>query len=108
MIEDKVLHKSDPYGKHKEITSGCQDHENKENTVFMCMKEYGETFIPSPIHIMKKALHIKIPSCAPHIIKKVVYVHQNAGKETHKGIQERFKNEIKDYTASQGSNSVIL
>ena len=101
MIEDKVLHKSDPYGKHKEITPGDNNHANNDNTIFPGMKKYGETFIVGPIHNMEKVFYIKLPSCTPHIVNNVVQIHQNACKETNEGIQERFKNKIKDYTATQ-------
>ena len=101
MIKDEVLHISNSYGNRQEIAPGDNDQENNENTVFIGMKEYGETFIVGPVHKMKKVFYVKIPSRASHIIKNMIHIYQDACEETNEGIQERSKNEVEDNTTSQ-------
>jgi hypothetical protein len=101
LVKDEVLYKSNPYGKHKKIAPSKNDHANKENAVFIGMKKYSKMFIMGSIHKMKKVFDVEIPPRTPHIVNKVIDIHQNTRKETNEGIQEGFKKEVKDYTESQ-------
>jgi hypothetical protein len=72
LIKNKVLNESNSYCKHKEISPGDHDHDNKEDTKFPGMKQYGQAIIVNPIHKLEKVFDVEIPSRAPHIINNMV------------------------------------
>ena len=75
--------------------------------MFISMKEQVGSFILCPVAIAKKLFQIQIPAGVPDVIKKVVYVYQDTGKETDQCTEEAFEDEVESQAESKGSNRVI-
>ena len=87
MIEDEMLRESDTCCDNKDIVIWDDDDKPNEQKKFISVKEQVGTFIRSPVAVVKKLIEIEIPAFVPDVIKKVIQIYQDTGKEADDGTE---------------------